>query len=58
VNIDPLLTEYEELADAIIFWRAAAAHAPHALALAYAEKTLIRLQDKADRLAQEIEELC
>ena len=51
-----LLAEFEEVADAIIFWKAAAAHAPHPLALAYAEKMLVRLEDKADRLLEEIEE--
>ena len=51
-----LFAEFEEVADAIIFWRAAAAHAPHPLALAYAEKMLVRLEDKADRLLEEIEE--
>ena len=51
-----LIAEFEEVTDAIIFWKAAAAHAPHPLALAYAEKMLVRLKDKADRLAQEIEE--
>jgi len=56
MRTDPLLAEFEEVADAIIFWKAAAAHAPHPLALAYAEKMLIRLEDKADRLLEEIEE--
>jgi len=51
-----LIAEFEEVADAIIFWKAAAAHAPHPLALAYAEKMLVRLEDKADRLLEEIEE--
>jgi hypothetical protein len=54
---DPsLLAEYEELADAIVFWEAAAARANSPAALAYAQHTLVRLKDKADRLIQEIEE--
>ena len=54
--VSALIAEFEEVTDAIIFWKAAAAHAPHPLALAYAEKMLVRLEDKADRLLEEIEE--
>jgi len=49
--------EYEEVSDALIFWRAVARLTTNTPAVrAYAEKTLIRLEDKADRLVEEREE--
>ena len=53
---DPLLAEFDEVMDAIIFWKAVVARTIEPLPLAYAQQQLIRLQDKADRLAEEIEE--
>jgi hypothetical protein len=57
MNHDPTLrAEWEEIADAIVFWEAAATHANSPEALAYAQHTLVHLKDKADRLIEEIEE--
>jgi hypothetical protein len=49
--------EYDEVSDALIFWRAVARLTTNTPAVrAYAETTLMRLEDKAERLAEELEE--